>query len=247
MFFTPAEEGRKIAIIAIYVDDLLITGSWEEEIEKMQEHLLKEFVGRVERYPRSYLGLRIDKDEAGLCLYQTEYCEDIVMMVFNIPTREVHTPLDPGTDLTAIREGEESLDLDIYPYRQVLGKLMYLSHMTRPDISNAMRELGRNMHNPCIRHWRSLQHLLKYLATHSKLGTNFKREDLDVGLQLRGYSDADLAGDQETRRSCVGYIILLGNNPVTWSSRTERSIILSTAEWTALVRGIRHSNFLKGI
>ncbi len=248
LFFTLAE-GKKIAIIAIYVDDLLITGSWEEEIERVQKHLLEDFEGRAEKTPCSYLGLQIDKNEDVICLHQTEYCKDIVKMVFDTPTRGVHTPLDPGADLAATREGEEALDLDTYPYRQVLGKLMYLSHMTRPDICNAVRELGRNMHSPCIRHWRSLQHLLKYLDTHSRLGTSFKREGLGVGLQLKGYSDADLAGDQDTRRSCIGYVILLGNSPVTWSSRTEKSILLSTAEseWTAMARGIRHVNFLKGI
>ncbi len=125
----------------------------------------------------------------------------------------------------------------------------YLNHMTIPDISNALRELGRNMHNPCMRHWRSLQHLLKYLATHPGQGMIFKCEGLDVGLQLKGYSDVDLAVDQDTRRSCVGYVILLGNTPISWSSRTEKSILLSTAEseWTAMARGIRHANLLSGV
>ncbi|MCP3666280.1 MAG: hypothetical protein GY696_27900, partial [Gammaproteobacteria bacterium] len=243
LFFTFAEEGTKIAIIAVYVDDLLITGSWEVEIEQMQRHLLQVFEGNVDRNPQSYLGLQMDRDETGICLHQREYCKDIVKMAFQTPTREVHTPLDPGADLTATREGEEELDLNEYPYREIIGKLMYLSHMTRPDISNAVRELGRNMHKPCMRHWRSLQHLLKYLGTHPGLGTFYKCEGLDVGLQLKGYSDTDLAGDTEPRRSCIGYVILLGSSPITWSSRTDRSIILSTAEaeWTALARGIRHS------
>ncbi len=51
-------------------------------------------------------------------------------------------PLEQGADLTSRREDEVALDLTKYPYRRVLGKLMYLAHMTRPDISNAVRELG---------------------------------------------------------------------------------------------------------
>ncbi len=77
----------------------------------------------------------------------------------------------------------------------------------------------------------------------------FIREGLDVGLQLKGYSDADLAVGQDTRRSCVGYIILLRSTPISWSSRTEKNILLSTAEseWTAMARGIRHANFLSAV
>ncbi len=149
MFFTFAEEGTKIAIMAVYVDDLLITGSWEEEIEQMQRHLLQVFVGNVDKNPQSDLGLQMDRDETGICLHQREYCKDMVNMVSQTPTREVHIPLDPGADLTATREGERELDLNKYPDRQVMGKLMYLSHMTRPDISNAVRELGRIMHDIC--------------------------------------------------------------------------------------------------
>ncbi len=63
LFFTFAEEGTKIAIIAVYVDDLLITGSWEVEIEQIQRHLLQVFEGNVDRNPQSYLGLQMDRDE----------------------------------------------------------------------------------------------------------------------------------------------------------------------------------------
>ncbi len=97
--------------------------------------------------------------------------------------------------------------------------------MTRPDITNAIRELGRHMQKPCMRHWRSIQHILKYLATYPDLGIFFGREEQGRGLQLKGYSDADLAGDPETRRSCTGYIILLGSSLVAWSSRTEEHLI----------------------
>ncbi len=137
LFFATEKTGAKIAVIAVYVDDLLITGSWEEEIARTQEHLLKEFEGKVEKKPQSYLRLQMDRNGDDLCLHQTGYCKSIIDMVFKTPTRDVHTPLDPGADLTATRDGEEALELDTFPYRQVLGKLMYLSHMTRPDICNA--------------------------------------------------------------------------------------------------------------
>ncbi len=238
---------QKIAILAVYVDDLLITGSWEEEIKCIQDHLLNKFNGTIDLEPRTFLKLEIDRNGRDLHLHQSEYCKSIVEMVYQGPTRPAYVPLDRGADLTSRKEDEERLDLSKYPFRQVMGKLMYLSHMSRPDVSNSVRELGRQMHDPSMRHWRGLQHLLRYLATFPKKGIYFKCEE-EQGYQLKGYSDADFAGDAETRRSCAGYVLFLGETPISWSSKTERSIVLSTteSEWTALARGIRHTSFMKG-
>ncbi len=248
IFFTKDED--KIAILAVNVDDILITGSWEAEIQRIQDHMLSKFRGKVELEPKTYLKMEIDRSGGELTLHQSEYCRSIVEMVYQGPTRRVYTPLDRGADLTSRKEGEDELDLHKYPYRQVLGKLMYLAHISRPDISNSVRELGQQMHDPCIRHWKGLQHLVKYLATFPKMGIAVNKERKSQGTQLKGYSDADFATNTESRRSCAGYTLFLGETPITWSSKTERSIVLSTSttesEWTALARGIKQSGFSKG-
>ncbi len=77
------------------------------------------------------------------------------------------------------------------------------------------------MHDPCMRHWRGLQHLLRYLATFPKEGVHFEREEKSQGYQMKGYSDADFVGDVETRRSCAGYVLFVGETPISWSSKTE--------------------------
>ncbi len=189
------------------------------------------------------------RQKSSLILHQASYCKTIVGEIYSAPVRKSLTPLDRGADLSNRKESEQKLDLSKYPYRRVIGQLMYLAHMTRVNISNAVRELGRHMHDPCMRHWRATEHLLRYLATYPSLGIQFSHKSQKGSLILEGYSDADLAGCQETRRSCLGYMILLGNVPITWSSKTERSILLSTAEteWIALARGIRHGKFIMGI
>ncbi len=239
----------KLAIMAVYVDDLLFTGSWMEELGEMQTHLLKTFEGGVDKDPSTYIGMELTRQQDGLYLHQTGYCRAVIGSIYTETIRGVSTPLDRGADLSSRKESEDKLDLTQYPYRRTVGKLMYLAHMTRPDIANSVRELGINMHDPCMRHWRSVEHLLRYLASYPSLGLLFSSRSPKGGSVLKGYADADLAGCQETRRSCVGYMILLGSAPITWSSKTERSILLSTAEseWTALARGIRHGKFLLGV
>ncbi len=246
VFFTQDE--NSIAILALYVDDILITGSWEAEIQRIQDHMLSKFRGKVELEPKTYLKMEMNRSGGELTLHQTEYCKSIVEMVYQGPTRRVYTPLDRGTDLTSRKEGEEGLELYKYPYRQVLGRLMYPAHIYRPDISNSVRELGQQMYDPCMRHWKGLQHLVKYLATFPRMGIAIKKEGKDQGTRLKGYSDADFAANTESRRSCAGYILFLGETPIVWSSKTERGVVLSTteSEWMALARGIKHASFTKG-
>ncbi len=223
--------------------------------------------GIVERAIRQIVGGRAQLARSGLWNdFWFHACQDYAFKSNCLPHQSLggdspYERLHPGRkpryqalrkfDQTAYvhidKQDEERLDLEKCPYGRILGKLMYLSHMTRPDICNAVRELGRHMHDPCTRHWSSLQHVIRYLATFPKKGISFKREK-NQGEQLKGYSDADFAADTETRRSCAGYVLFLGKTPITWSSKTERRIALSTteSEWKALARGIRHGAFLKG-
>ncbi len=235
--------------MAIYVDDILMTGSWEEEIASLQQHMLSRFTGTIKQNPDSFLGLEIRQDGKNCVIHQTEYCKSIIRMAFKEPTKWVSTPLAAGSDLTSRKEEENHLDLMEYRFRQILGKLMYLAHMTRPDISNAVRELGQQMNDPCMRHWRGIQHLLRYLGMRPNLGIPIEKEQNKSCLNLKGYADADYAADPETRKSCAGYMVFLGKTMITWSSKIEKSIVLSTteSEWTALVRGIKHANFLRGM
>ncbi len=71
------------------------------------------------------------------------------------------------------------------------------------------------MHDPCVRHWRGLQHLIKYLATFHKEGIYFQCEKGELGHQLKGYSDADFAADAETRGGYAGYVLFLGRTPIS--------------------------------
>ncbi len=224
MFLAKGENTRRIGIIAVYVDDTLMTGSWEDEIQSLQKHLLSRFNRRIDPDPETFLGLEIKKCGSDRIIHQTGYCKTIVNMIYKERTRAVSTPIEHGSDLTSQKEKEEQLDLIKHPFRQLLGKLMYLAHMTRPDISKAVRELGQQVHDPCMRHWRGIQHLLKYLATYPSLGVPFKKEQGNQSLNLRGYADADFAADPETRRSCAGYMTFLGGTMISWSSKPERSI-----------------------
>ncbi len=160
----------RLAVMVVYVDDLLLTGTWVQELKDVQEHLMNKFDGTILEDPNIYIRIGITRKQDKFFLHQVGYCRTIVESIYNGPVRKTPMPLDCGADLSSRTEAEEKLDLSRYPYRQTVGKLMYLAHMTRPDISNSVRELGRYMHDPCMRHWKAVEHLIRYLATYPSLG-----------------------------------------------------------------------------
>ncbi|CAN0029317.1 unnamed protein product [Choristocarpus tenellus] len=71
------------------------------------------------------------------------------------------------------RTDEEELYQRYKPYRTILGKLMFLAGMTQPDLSNSVWELGRYSASPCDRHWKGLQHVMRYLAGTTRVGIHY--------------------------------------------------------------------------
>ncbi len=144
------------------------------------------------------------------------------------------------------KETEEPLDMVKYPYRRALGQILYLANTTCPDLSNAARELGAASSAPTMRHWKTLQHVLRYMHTNPEYGLRFPKVSTMVHI-LKGFTNADFAGNEETRKPCTGYVIKLGIAIITWVSRTQRTVTTSTteAEWTALYEGVRQGEFIR--
>ncbi|CAM9933932.1 unnamed protein product, partial [Choristocarpus tenellus] len=125
---------------------------------------------------------------------------------------------------------------------------MFLAGMTRPDLSNSVQELGRYAASPCDRHWKGLQHVLRYLAGTTKIGIHYPAGGgMDNG-GLVGYGDSDWGNDTASRRSVTGYLILINGAPIAWKSKIQGAVTTSSseAEWTVMVHGMRHAIFRRG-
>ena len=108
----------------------------------------------------------------------------------------------------------------------MVGKLIYLSH-TRPNIANAIGVVSRFMHRPQIHHMTAVMRILRYLKGTSSKGILFKKND---HLDLLAYTDAYWAGDKDDRMSTSSYFTLVGENLVTWKSKKQKVMALSTAK-----------------
>ena len=120
-------------------------------------------------------------------------------------------------------ETEEAFDQQLY--QSVVGSLMYLATCTRPDIAYAVGMLARFASKPNRSHWTAAKRVLRYLRGTDNLGILYKGES-----EIQGYSDADWVGDTDDRKSTSGYFFLIAKGPVSWKSRKQSTVALSTAE-----------------
>lgn len=229
-----------LMILAIYVDDGLIAAENEKAISPVIEHLRKEFEVKVSNL-ECFLGLEVDQRADGsIHVNQRGYANRVLQRFGMADCNAVATPSDSAQNL-----GDFEADGEVeFPYREAVGSLMYLSVGTRPDITFAVGNVSRYLEKPSAAHVNAVRRILKYIKGTSDMGIRFKGDD---DLEFSGYSDADYAGDVETRRSTSGYVFMLGNGVISWGSERQKSVALSTteSEYMAASHAIKELIWLK--
>ncbi|KAF7151361.1 hypothetical protein RHSIM_Rhsim02G0160900 [Rhododendron simsii] len=170
-----------------------------------------------------FLGVEVISTPTGLFLSQHKYIRDLLNRTNMAGAKEVSMPLPTSGSLT-LHDGSSSTDAT--DYRSVIGALQYLA-ITRPDIAFAVNKLSQFMHKPSEIHWTAAKRLLRYLKGTIHHGLFLKRHATPF---LHAYSDADWAGNHDDRTSTTAYIIYLGGNAISWSSRKQRSVSRSSTE-----------------
>ena len=113
------------------------------------------------------------------------------------------------------------------PYRTVLGSVMWGQLVTCPYLSFVVSLLSRFQANPGIEHWKSLLHVIGYIRNTMDYGLVYSR---DADLTPIAYVDTDYGGCRDTRHSTSGYIFTMAGGAVTWSSKHQATVALSTIE-----------------
>jgi len=155
-------------------------------------------------------------------------------------------PIQPNvTRATAVDLGAEPLNAeDHYLFQQIIGTLMYLMLLTRPDIAFAIQWLAQAIAKPYPLHLTAAKKLLQYLKGTKRLAIRYKgpeKSGLSQALQPIGYCDSDFAGDKRSSKSTFGYLFIVAQGPVSWKAKKSSTIALSTleAELDSLNKAIR--------
>ena len=167
--------------------------------------------------------MEISRLENGIVMTQKKFTKELLLDCNMDVTKAAKTPL-PANMKLMIDKGE--LYADPEHYRKIVGKLNFLSH-TRPDLSFSVQTLSQFMHQPRMHHVQALNHVLRYVSHTMGQGIILNATD---NLILTTYSDSDWASCPNTRRSVTGYILLLGESPVSWKSKKQSTISKSSSE-----------------
>ncbi|KZV22697.1 Cysteine-rich RLK (receptor-like protein kinase) 8 [Dorcoceras hygrometricum] len=222
MFIKSSGTG-KVAVLIVYVDDIIISGNDEEEIHRLKKCLSSEFEVKDLGPLRYFLGMEVARSKKGIYVSQRKYILDLLKDTGMTGCRPSDTPIDPNLKLGDITQGTP---VDVGRYQRLVGKLIYLSH-TRPDIAFAVSMVSQFMHSPYEEHLDAVYKILRYLKNTPGKGLLFKRCSVR---NIEGFTDADWAGSVTDRRSTSGYCIFLWGNLVTWRSKKQNVVARSSAE-----------------
>jgi hypothetical protein len=133
--------------------------------------------------------------------------------------------MEPGLQLTPAPMLESQ-----FPFRQLLGSLLWTARCTRPDITFAVVYLSHYCSSYSATHFGALKRVLKYLYHTKSVKLVIRQSASDGLIPIAAWSDADWASDKVTRKSVSGYLVTIGKSPIAWGSKRQHTMALSSCE-----------------
>ena len=230
------KDGNSYLHAICHVDDIGYTGS-AAQCEKFKTEIEKDFgiddLGRlgIDQQAMRYLGIQVKREKDRFVLHNSQLIDDLMERAnkYELPKAEQV----PIRDLRLTQQDcpvteQDKAAMAKLPYRQLLGQVGYIALCTLPIISYAFKECSRFANNFGIKHWQALLSLCAYIG--SVRDSHRLHITRGGGMRLSAYSDADWNGETDKHLSTTGWIIFMGDTPISWASRTQRCTAKSTAE-----------------
>ena len=219
-----------VVIAQIYVDDIIFGSTSNSEVQIFVKQMQQEFEMSMVGELTYFLGLQVRQTDEGTFVSQSKYARNLVKKFGLENSKHTNTPMSTTLKLT---RDENGVKVDPTLYRSMIGSLLYLT-ASRPDICYSVGVCARYQGNPMESHVTAVKRIIRYVNSTVDFGIWFSK---DTNANLVCYSDADWAGNADDRKSTSGGCFYLGNNLVSWHSKKQNSISLSTAEAEYIAAG----------
>ena len=214
----------KPCVSAVYVDDIIIITESDEEMNAIKQQLCEGFKMKDMGKLHYLLGISVQMQDGKVMPDQKQYLINILRKFGLEDAKTVSTPSDPNVKLE--KEDGYSNPVDATYYQSLVGSLLYAAMATRPDIAHAAGMLGRYNSAPNEAHMTAAKRVCRYLK-----GTiDIKLVYTETVCEAVDYSDADWASSIDDRHPTSGNVILIAGGAVSWLSKRQATVALSTAE-----------------
>jgi hypothetical protein len=238
--------------VLTYVDDNLVVGDRKAMDKLLKEIDRSEFTVTVENELKDYLSCEIiaDKERKKAWIGQPHMVKKIIKTFEEeIQGMQVYqTPGTPGFQIVSPKESDEVLDDEFQKrYRTGVGMLMYCIKHSRPDIANAVRELTKVLGKATPAAYKEMLRVCKFIADTKNMGLKVDPVVPNDGKwELEVYSDSDWAGSKDDRRSVGSYYIFLNKVLISWRSKSQKVVSLSSseAEFYACAEAVKEIPFI---
>lgn len=236
-------------ILAVYVDDCILASNKLSLIQDLKSTLHNQFEMTDDGELHYTLGNAIirNRQEGCLIMHQEKYLLSKLKEYNMLTCNSLPTPMSPGLRLSKYNP-DDNHDVAMpnpFSYSQIVGSLIHATVNTRPDCAYTVGSLAQYLSDPKYSHFQTLKRVLRYLKGTSSYGIKYQRQTKAHDLQ--GFSDADWAGDKDTRRSTSGYCFLLTSGVISWGSKKQTSVALSSteSEYMALAKATAEAVWLR--
>ncbi|KAA0042054.1 myosin-9 isoform X2 [Cucumis melo var. makuwa] len=240
--FTKASKTGKIAILIVYVDDIVLTGDDQTEISQLKQRMGDEFEIKDLGNLKYFLGMEVARSKEGISVSQRKYTLDLLIETGMLGCRPADTLIEFNCKLG---NSDDQVSVDKEQYQRFVGKLIYISH-TRPDISFAVSFVSQFIQAPYEKHMEAVNRILRYLKNTPGKRLMFRKTNRKT---IEAYTDSDWAGSVIDRKSTFGYCTFVWGNLVTWRSKKQSVVVKSSAEaeYRAMSLGICEEIWLQKV
>ena len=219
LYVTSEEE---IFIIAVYVDNILLSRKSDQMMVRIKETLARRFEMKDLGMLHHFLGVKVVQNSSTgeIWIGQPAYTEKLLHK-FGMENSKPASTLT-NADAKLIKKEKDAGGIDQRMYQAAVGSLLYLSTKTRTDIAFAVGNVAHFCAEPTNQHWTAVKRIFRYLKGTSEFGLLYSR----IATSCVGFSDADRGGSIDDRKSTSGYLFKIGGTAVSWRSNKQSCVAL---------------------